>query len=1733
MKKLYTLSLFLLVVLTSKGQINTPAGAAHPFGSNTSYSYGIMPTNLPTGGTYGGSNDAANAYNTWKTNYVRACGSQYRVLFDDGSSTVSEGIGYGMLLAAYAADKALFDGLWAYYKANADGSGLMNWKIGGCTGASGTGGATDADEDAAMALVVAACQWPTASSPYTYATEASSLITKIGNTEIVPGSYQPNNGDGWGFSNTCRNPSYFAPAYYRQFAGQVAAQTSLWNSAASSSYTVLNADVNTTTGLVSNWCDNNGTPNSCNGGNNAWYGYDACRNPWRMATDVLWYGTSAAQTNFCNKIAAYVQGKGATSVGGDISQSGGTGSHYPTFISTFAAGICGATSTYQTIMNQMYTETVAKSDNPPAYFGNTLRCIGLFVMSGNFWKPCGASGSPGLTVSITSPAAGANSNEGASVTINASASVTSGSITKVDFYANGTLIGTDNTSPYSFTWTPSAPGKYDLTAIVTDNGGQTTTSATVTINVLKTINQTGGTAPVIDGTVEAAWNNFTAANIANTNSGTVSSSADLSGTWKATWDNTNLYVLVNVTDDVKKNDSPSTNVYDDDGIEIYIDMGNTKTSTYGANQFQYSFRWNDATVYENKHSATTGVTFAKADPTGTSYVMEVKIPWSTLGASAPAINALEGFEVMVNDDDDGGIRDGKMAWAATVDNTWQDPSLMGTVIMLGATCTSPSAAGAITGSASVCSGQTGVTYTIASVTGATGYTWTVPTGAIITAGSGTTSITVTFGTTGGNVTVTPTNSCGNGMAASLAVTVNSSVAASVSIAASSNPACAGANITFTATAVNGGTTPAYQWKKNGTAIAGATASTYSSTALANSDAITCAMTSNASCVTGSPATSNTITMTVNPSVAASVSISASATTICAGTSVTFTATAVNGGTTPAYQWKKNGTAIAGATASTYSSTALANSDAIICAMTSNASCVTGSPATSNTITMTVNPSVAASVSISASATTICAGTSVTFTATAVNGGTTPAYQWKKNGTAIAGATASTYSTTTLANSDAITCAMTSNASCVTGSPATSNAITMTVNPSVAASVSISASATTICAGASVTFTATAVNGGTTPVYQWKKNGTAIAGATASTYSTTTLVNSNAITCAMTSNAACVTGSPATSNTVTMTVNPSVAASVSISASATTICAGTSVTFTATAVNGGTTPAYQWKKNGTAIAGATASTYSTTALANSDAITCAMTSNASCVTGSPATSNAVTMTVSQSPTAANAGPDQYITATTATLAGNMPATGTGNWSVMSGTGTFSNSGSPASTVNGLSTGANTLRWTISSGACPASTDDVVINVGTAPVSQTMTGPSSVTSNSSGVIYSIPNNAGSTYNWTVPAGATITSGQGTNTITVNFGTSGGTVGVTETNPYGSATSSTTVSVGNAPVAQTVSGPANIASGNAATYSVPNNAGSTYNWTVPAGATITSGQGTNTITVNFGTSGGTVGVTETNPYGSATSSASVSVGAAPVTNTITGPDSVGYNTTVTYSVPNNAGSTYNWAVPAGATIVSGQGTNTITVSYGSGGSGSVSVAETNPYGTATSGKNVSAGPAPTVGSVTGPTTVTAGQPVTYSVSANSNPNTSYNWTVPAGATIVSGQGTNTVTMIFASGTSGNIGVTETNGYGTGTASVPVTVTNATGINTASATTASCLVYPNPFTEELSLSVNTASTMKMMIRVIDMKGVVVYESDSYTNEKVQLGRNLSIGMYMIEAIYEGGVQIVKVNKE
>ena len=453
------------------------------------------------------------------------------------------------------------------------------------------------------------------------------------------------------------------------------------------------------------------------------------------------------------------------------------------------------------------------------------------------------------------------------------------------------------------------------------------------------------------------------------------------------------------------------------------------------------------------------------------------------------------------------------------------------------------------------------------------------------------------------------------MATSNTVTmvVNENLPASVSIAAvPSGAICAGTSVTFTAMPTNGGT-PTYVWKKGGVIIPSATGSTYTSSALADGNQITVEMTSTATCATGSPATSNTVTMVVNTAVAASVSIIVSQNNVNVGTPVTFTANPVGGGTTPAYQWFKNTIEVASGATYTYIPV---NGDVVYAVMTSSLECVTGSPATSNSITMVVNPVVVASVSINASANNVCAGTPVTFTAIPVNGGSSSTYVWYLNNVAVASGAGGTYAPT---NGDVIYVVMTSNLPSVTGSPATSNSITMVVNHAPVGTVSISASANNVSPGTPVTFTATSTGGGTSPTYVWYLNNVARATGASGTYVPT---NGDVVYAKMTPDLPCSANSIATSNTITMVVNQNVA-SVSISASANNICAGTPVTFTAIPVNGGTSPTYKWYLNNVFVTTGPGGTFIP---ANGDKIYCVMTSSLPIVTGSPATSNVITMAV---------------------------------------------------------------------------------------------------------------------------------------------------------------------------------------------------------------------------------------------------------------------------------------------------------------------------------------------------------------------------------------------------------------------------------------------------------------------------------------------------------------------------
>lgn len=237
-----------------------------------------------------------------------------------------------------------------------------------------------------------------------------------------------------------------------------------------------------------------------------------------------------------------------------------------------------------------------------------------------------------------------------------------------------------------------------------------------------------------------------------------------------------------------------------------------------------------------------------------------------------------------------------------------------------------------------------------------------------------------------------------------------------------------------------GTAPlSYQWKMNGTAIAGATASSYTTpteTTSNSGEQFTVAVSNAAGTVISNAAT---LTVTTTP-VAPSITTQPGNQTIDAGQTATFSVVA-NGTSPLSYQWRQNGTAISGATASSYTTPAetTSNSGATFSVVVSNSA----GNVTSNNATLTVNPDpVAPTITSQPASQTINAGQTATFSVTA--SGTAPlSYQWSQNGTAISGATSSSYTTPVESVSNSGT-----HFSVTVGNSAgnvTSNTATLTVN----------------------------------------------------------------------------------------------------------------------------------------------------------------------------------------------------------------------------------------------------------------------------------------------------------------------------------------------------------------------------------------------------------------------------------------------------------------------------------------------------------------------------------------------------------------------------------------------------------------------------------------------------------------------------------------------------------------
>jgi len=258
------------------------------------------------GTTRNWSDISASAWARYKQNYIFCganCGNNLGLVFDplSGYYAVSEGVGYGLLLAVLHDDQDTFDLIYdsARRIMRDDETGLYHWRIDSNGTIVGFGSATDADFDIAMALIFADQRvrvgvWQD-SILMDYRGGATELLDNIWTHSIVNGRYiKPGNNYGGG-GQAIVNLSYFSPAWFRLYDDFIGRNQ--WKQLIDTGYEMLYATDGNGLGLAPDWSTANGEPayEYCEehelGDDICSYemGYDAIRVLWRIGLDCLWF----------------------------------------------------------------------------------------------------------------------------------------------------------------------------------------------------------------------------------------------------------------------------------------------------------------------------------------------------------------------------------------------------------------------------------------------------------------------------------------------------------------------------------------------------------------------------------------------------------------------------------------------------------------------------------------------------------------------------------------------------------------------------------------------------------------------------------------------------------------------------------------------------------------------------------------------------------------------------------------------------------------------------------------------------------------------------------------------------------------------------------------------------------------------------------------------------------------------------------------------------------------------------------------------------------------------------------------------------------------------------------------------------------------------------------------------------------------------------------------------------
>jgi len=387
----------------------------YPFPQNQTYTAGTIKPSHKT--TQQINTSVTSFYNSFKTKYIKNCNTHYYIdqsdeVQDNGNGqtlmTTSEAHGYGMIIALLMAGydvnaKTIYDGMYDYYKAHTSSinNNLMSWQQVTCSDAAGNDdSAIDGDLDIAYSLLLADFQWGSAGA-INYLVEAKAMINAIMAAEIHS-AYYPLLGD-WAMGSsaaykTTTRSSDFLLDHFKAF--EAATSDTKWNSTYEKIQSIIAYIQSSTanpaqTGLLPDFISkaNTATPGIPTGkvlesNQDGWYNWNACRDPWRLATDYLITGDTRSKIS-TQMIITWLKGKTtnpANFICNTKVDGTGTVKGELAFIAPYMVGMMVDASN-QTALNSTYDWVVAESIGNWTYFSNAIKMLCLLTVSGNYWYP--------------------------------------------------------------------------------------------------------------------------------------------------------------------------------------------------------------------------------------------------------------------------------------------------------------------------------------------------------------------------------------------------------------------------------------------------------------------------------------------------------------------------------------------------------------------------------------------------------------------------------------------------------------------------------------------------------------------------------------------------------------------------------------------------------------------------------------------------------------------------------------------------------------------------------------------------------------------------------------------------------------------------------------------------------------------------------------------------------------------------------------------------------------------------------------------------------------------------------------------------------------------------------------------------------------------------------------------------------------------------------------------------